>query len=166
MRYRYTVSLTPPPPADAEQQLGYVYSEFELNLPPPWQPLAHEQDNAVAFRSPDDDAALLVSVDFIASGADDLQALAEQVIRDRLQALPTDGLGPWQTLQQQIRPHRSGAALEMSFAAELPRERTAFYLGYATPRKLLHFMMAGGPDRTAAIALFNATVPHFKPRLP
>jgi len=166
MLYRYTVSLTPPPPADAGEQLDHVYSEFELALPPPWQPLPHDQDNAVAFRAPDDDAALVVSVDFIASGADDLHALASQVIRERLAALPTSGLGEWQPLQQQIRPHRSGAGLEMSFAAELPRERTALYLGYATPRKLLHFMMAAGPDRAAAIALFNATVLHFKPRLP
>lgn len=164
MVYRYTVSLTPP--AAPPQTRDSVYSEFVLDLPPAWQPQAPEEDNTVAFHAPAADAALVVSVDFIASGADDLQALGEQVLAQRLAALAQATPGAWQTLQQQLRPHRSAAGLELSFAAELPGQQVALYLGYATPRKLLHFLMICGPDRAAALALFNATVPHFKPRLP
>lgn len=160
MVYRYTVSLTPATTRDS------VYSEFVLDLPPAWQAQPPEEDNTVAFHQPAADAALVVSVDFIASGADDLEALGEQVIAQRLAALAHATPGDWQTLQQQQRPHRSGAGIELSFAAELPGRQVALYLGYATPRKLLHFLMICGPDRPAALALFNATVPHFKPRLP
>jgi len=166
MVYRYTVSLTPPLPAEPAEQRGHVYSEFVLDLPSDWRPKAADEDNTLAFHLPAEDAALRVSVDFIASGADDLQALAEAVLRERLDTLMAARPGPWQTLQQQSRLHRSGAAMELSLAAELPGRRVELYLGYATPRKLLHFMMACGPDRAAALALFNATVPHFKPRLP
>lgn len=165
MLYRYSVSLTPPP-AETVVKQAHVYSEFVLDLPPAWQAQAHADDNTVAFHEPAADAALIVSVDFIESGATDLQALATEVIARRLAALPAATPGPWQTLQQQVRPHRSGAGLELSFAAELPGEQVALYLGYATPRKLLHCLMLCGPDRAAAVALFNATVPHFKPRLP
>ena len=100
------------------------------------------------------------------AGATDLAALGTEVLSRRLAALASATPGAWQTLQQQVRPHRSEAGLELSFAAELPGEQVALYLGYATPRKLLHFLMLCGLDRAAAIALFNATVPHFKPRLP
>lgn len=165
MIYRYSVALTPPP-AEPVATRDHVYSEFVLDLPPAWQPQAHDGDNTVAFHEPTADAALIVSVDFIDSGATDLQALATEVITRRLAALATATPGDWQTLQQQVRPHRSEAGLEMSFAAELPGEQVALYLGYATPRKLLHCLMLCGPDRAAAVALFNATVPHFKPRLP
>ena len=165
MVYRYTVALTPPPAEPVARQ-EHVYSEFVLDLPPAWQTQPHEQDNAVAFHEASSGASLVVSVDFIGSGAGDLQALAAEVTARRLAALAVATPGAWQTLQQQVRPHRSEAGLEISFAAALPGEQVALYLGYATPRKLLHFLMLCGPGRPAAVALFNATVPHFKPRLP
>jgi hypothetical protein len=165
MVYRYSVAL-PPPPAEPVVRQGHVYSEFVLDLPPAWQPQAHEGDNTLTFHEPAADAVLIVSVDFIDSGATDLAALGNEVLSRRLAALASATPGAWQTLQQQVRPHGSEAGLELSFAAELPGEQVALYLGYATPRKLLHFLMLCGPDRAAAIALFNATVPHFKPRLP
>ena len=164
MLYRYSVSLTPPAPA--VETRSHVYSEFTLDLPPAWQAQATDEDNTVAFHAPTHDAALVVAVDFIESGADDLQALADEVITQRLAALNDATPGPWHTLQQQVRPHRSEAGLELSLAAELPGQQVALYLGYATPRKLLHFLMLCSGDRAAALALFNATVPQFKPRLP
>lgn len=164
MLYRYSVSLTPPAPA-AETR-SHVYSEFTLDLPAAWQAQATDEDNTIAFHAPAHDAALVVAVDFIESGADDLQALADDVITQRLAALNDATPGAWHTLQRQVRPHRSEAGLELSFAAELPGQQVALYLGYATPRKLLHFLMLCSADCAAALALFNATVPQFKPRLP
>ena len=165
MVYRYSVSLTPPP-SDPVTRRDDVYSEFVLDLPPAWQPQPAGEDNAVAFFEAAAGASLVASVDFIEGGVGDLQALGEEVIARRLAALAVATPGAWHTLQQQLRPHRSGAGLELSFAAELPGEQVALYLRYATPRKLLHFLMLCGPDRPAAVALFNATVPHFRPRLP
>lgn len=164
MRYRYSVSLNPPREPVATQ--GHVYSEFTLDLPPRWQAQPVSEDNTLAFHDGDADAALVVAVDFIDTPAEQLQALAEHALARRIAAMGAAGTAPVQVLQQQIRPHTSGAALELSFIAESPGEHLQLYLGYVTPRKLMHFGLLCPPDRADAVALFNATVPHFKPRLP
>lgn len=166
MLYRYSVSLTPPAPAEPALRLGHVYSEFTLDLPPTWQPVATDEDNTLSFHAEAEDAAIVVSVDFIDTPADQLQPLAEHALARRIAALSVASSGPATVLQQQIRPHASGAALELSFAAEVPGEAVHLYLGYVSPRKVMHFAMVCPPERAAAVALFNATVGHFKPRLP
>ncbi len=161
---KYSFSLTPlREPATTQ---GHVYSEFTLDLPAQWQAQPVHEDNTLGFHAAAHDAALIVSVDFITTPADQCQALAEHALARRIAAMAAAGKAPVQVLQQQIKPHASGAALELSFIAEAPGEHLQLYLGYVTERKVMHFGMFCPPDRAAAVALFNATVPHFKPRLP
>ncbi|WP_156391640.1 MULTISPECIES: hypothetical protein [unclassified Roseateles] len=146
--------------------LAHVYSEFTLDLPPQWQPQPNTEDNTLSFHDSTADAALIVSVDFIQTPPDQLQTMAEHVIARRIAAMSTAGTAPVQVLQQQIRPHTNGKALELSFIAEAANEHLQLCLGYVSARKIMHFAMFCAPDRAAAVALFNATVSHFKPRLP
>ena len=113
----------------------------------------------------DDGAALIVSVDLVGTPVDEAQSVAEHCVAKRIDAHRLASATPLEVIQQRIQPHASGAALEMSYAAATG-EHIHLYLGYVTRRKVLSFSMACPPDRRAAMTLFNATVPHFKPRLP
>ena len=54
----------------------------------------------------------------------------------------------------------------LALAAEVEGGAVDLYLGYVTSRKILNFSMICPPGSHEAAALFNATVPGFRPRLP
>lgn len=160
--YRYTFQLTEPP-APARQR--HDYSEFLLELEPRWRQIATDEDNALNFESDVDGAAIILSTDFFDIPDDQAQGIAEQCLASRLAAIQAASAKPVQVIAQSIQAHVSGA-LEMSFASEVEGEHVHLYLGYVSSRKLLNFSMICQPGRQAAAALFNATVPGFRPRLP
>jgi hypothetical protein len=166
---KYSFSLTPPPaPTPAPAQHQYAYSEFVLDLPTRWRQVPTQEDNTLNFECAEDGAALVISAEFYDIPADKAQALAEQCLSTRTKALHAAGSGPVHVLQQGTQPHTSGTGLELSLAAEVGGDaaHVHLYLGYVTSRKVLHFSMVCRPGRQAAVALFNATVPGFRPRLP
>ncbi|MFG6486485.1 hypothetical protein ACG04R_07385 [Roseateles sp. BYS78W] len=160
--FSYTFPLTSPP---APGRHGYDAAEFQLDLSPAWRQVLVDEGNALHFESLDDGAALIVSVDLVGTPVDEAQSVAEHCVAKRIDAHRLASATPLEVIQQRIQPHASGAALEMSYAAATG-EHIHLYLGYVTRRKVLSFSMACPPDRRAAMTLFNATVPHFKPRLP
>jgi hypothetical protein len=164
---KYSFSLTPPapplPPAP-EARHEYPYSEFLLELPARWRQQPTQEDDTLNFISDRDGAALIISADFYDIPDDKAQALAEQVIASRIEALQRASSQPVQLLHRAIKPHSGGVGLELSFAAE--SDHVHLYLGYVTSRKILNFSMVCQPGKQAAVALFNATVPGFRPRLP
>ena len=166
---RYAFSLKPPATPSVPQfqpRDAYRHAEFLLDLPPPWRLLPGSPDNTQTFRSDPDNAEILVATDLHHLPDDQAQALAEHIVRSRLEGLQAASPGPVQVLQQAIRAHASGVALEMSYIAEAEGAPVHLYLGYVTARKVLSFAMVCPPGRREAAALFNATVPHFRPRLP
>lgn len=151
-------------------QIGraYAYAEFHLDLPANWRQVPTQEDNALNFQSEADSAAITVSADLHDIPADKAQRLAEQCIADRMAALEAGNAGRVTVLQRDVKPHASGAGFEMSCAAEVAGEgeQVHLFLGYVTSRKILSFSMTCQPGRQEAVALFNAAVLHFRPRLP
>ena len=165
---KYSFPLTPPTPP-APQPLvkrSYDHSEFLLELLPQWRQIPTDEDSALNFQSDDDGAVIIISTDFFDIPDDQAQGIAEQCISSRIAAMQSASAKPVQVLQQAIKPHAGGVGLEMSFASEVEGEHVQLYLGYVTSRKILNFSMVCQPGRQAAVALFNATVPGFRPRLP
>jgi len=162
--YSYSFSLTAPPAA-APARHHYAYSEFLLDLEPRWRQVPTDEDNALNFQSDADGAAIIISADFFDIPDDKAQGIAEQCLASRLAAIRAASARPVQVLSQSIKPH-AGGGLEMSFASEVEGEHVHLYLGYVTSRKILNFSMVCQPGRQAAVDLFNATVPGFRPRLP
>ena len=165
---KYSFPLTPPAPTPAAAQHQYAYSEFVLDLSTRWRQTPTEDDNTLNFECDEEGAVLVIAADFYDIPDDKAQALAEQCLGTRLKALHAAGSGPVHVLQQRIQPHTSGTGLELSLAAEVGGDaaHVHLYLGYVTSRQVLHFSMVCRPGRQAAVALFNATVPGFRPRLP
>lgn len=162
---KYSFSLTPPaPPAPARHT--YAYSEFQLELAHAWRQMPTAEDNALNFVSDADGAAIVISADFYDIPGDKALGVAEVAVESRLQAVRQSGDGPVNVLHRAIKPHSSGAGLEMSFAAETEGGHVHLFLGYVTARKVLNFTMICPPGHEKAVALFNATVPGFRPRLP
>ena len=166
---KYSFSLTPPvaaTPAQPEVMQAYTDSEFLLDLLPRWRQHPTAEADTLTFQSGADGAALIISADFFDIPDDQAQAIAEECLARRIAALEAASPGAVRVLQQNIKPHASGAGLELSFAAEVEGEHVQLYLGYVTARKILNFAMVCQPGRPQALALFNATVPGFRPRLP
>lgn len=160
--FSYSFSLTPP--ALARQE--YDSSEFQLDLAATWRQIPTQEENALNFQSDAHGAAVVISADFYDIPDDQALALAEQCISSRIDAHRLSGQAPLTVLQQGVKPHSSGAGLEMSYAAEAEGGHVYLYLGYVTSRKILNFSMICPAGRHEAVALFNATVPGFRPRLP
>ncbi|RZL35408.1 MAG: hypothetical protein EOP35_14200 [Rubrivivax sp.] len=161
--YNYTFSLTAPPPPPRQ---SLVYSEFLLDLDAKWRQLPTDDDNTLNFQSDEDGAAIIISVDFFDIPDDQAQALAEQCIDSRIAAIQAASPVPVQVLLREVKPRNGGGGLEMSFVTHAEGQHVHLCLGYVTSRKILNFSMVCQPGRHEAAALFNATVPGFKPRLP
>lgn len=162
--FKYSFPLAPPP-AQPPAKRSHDYAEFQLDLEARWQQVPTDEGGALHFQSDADGAAIIISVDFFDIPDDKAQGIAEQCLGSRLAAIQAASAKPVQVLSQAIKPHISGG-LEMSFASEVDGEHVHLYLGYVTSRKILNFSMVCQPGRHEAVALFNATVPGFRPRLP
>lgn len=163
---KYSFSLTPPAPPPAPAKHTYAYSEFTLELAHLWRLMPTAEENTLNFVSDADGAAIIVSVDFYDIPAEKAQATAEFAVERRLDAVRQLAEGPVTVLHRAIVPHSSGGGLEMSLAVEPEGGHLHLFLGYVTSRKVLNFTMICPPGKEKAVALFNATVPGFRPRLP
>jgi hypothetical protein len=164
--YNYSFSLTAPPAPQPQERQSRAYSEFLLDLAPKWREVQPDDDNTVTFQSDEDGAVLIIAVDFFDIPDDQARALAEQCVDSRIEALRAASQAPLQVLLRDVKPRTGGGGLEMSFAAHAEGEPVHLYLGYVTARKILSFSLVCQPGRHEAAALFNATVPGFRPRLP
>jgi len=165
--FSYSFSVTSPPaPKQVEHLHEYSYSEFQLALTTDWRLVPTAADGSISFHSERAGAAITVSADFYDVPESETLALGEKNIASRFSALDTQNPGKVVVLRQDIKPHSSGAGLELTFAAELPGEYVYLFLGYVTSRKVLNFTMVCKPDRHAAATLFNKTVGGFRPKLP
>ncbi|MFG6430903.1 hypothetical protein [Roseateles sp. LYH14W] len=162
----YSFSLTAPPAPRPQERQSRAYSEFLLDLAPKWREVPTDEDNSLTFQSDDDGAVIVIAVDFFDIPDDQAQALAEQCVDSRIDAIRAASQAPLQVLLRDVKPRTGGGGLEMSFVADAEGEPVHLYLGYVTARKILSFSMVCQPGRQEAAALFNATVPGFRPRLP
>ncbi|WP_457389567.1 hypothetical protein [Roseateles sp. P5_E1] len=162
----YSFSLTQPSAPTAAAKHSYDDSEFLLDLAHKWRQIPTDEDDGLNFQSDADGAAIIISADFFDIPDAKAQLFAEKCLSSRIEAIQSASQGPVQVLQRAIKPHAGGVGLEMSFAAHAEGEPVHLYLGYVTSRKILNFSMVCQPGKHEAVALFNATVPGFRPRLP
>lgn len=163
---KYSFSLTPPATPRAPVKHTYSFTEFLLELSEAWRQHPTDEENALHFVSAADQAAIVISADFYDIPEDKALGTAEVAVDSRLDAVRQSGEGALTVLHRAIKPHSSGGGLEMSFAAETEGGHVHLFLGYVTTRKVLNFTMICPPGKEKAVALFNATVPGFRPRLP
>lgn len=162
----YSFSLTPPaPPAPAEQLHEYSYSEFLIDLPAHWKQIPSAVDNTITFRSDAHGAAIIISADFYEIPEAKAQAVAEQCLGSRLEALEQATPGRVGVLRRSIKPHSGGVGLELALVAETP-EQVHIYLGHVTSRKILNFALTGRPGTQAAAELFNKAITNYRPKFP
>jgi hypothetical protein len=166
-KFSYSFSLTPisdaKPMAPARQE--FAYSEFLLSLTEDWRQIPTTEDR-ITFVSEARGAGIVVSADFFDIPEDKAMRFAEKCLEFRLEALERVAPGKVEVIQRSIKPHSGGVGLEVALGAELNGGPLHFYLGYVTSRKVLNFSLDCPPGRMAAAALYNSTVPHFRPRLP
>ena len=165
--FSYSFSVTSPPAPKAVEHLHeYSYNEFQLALTLDWKLVPTATDGSISFHSERAGAGITVSADFCDVPESKAHALGEKNIASRFDALAALNPGKVVVLRQEIKPHSSGAGLELTFAAELPGEYVYLFLGHVTGRKVLNFTMVCKPDRQVAATLFNKTIGGFRPKLP
>ncbi len=161
---------SPAPSVPAKPKLhAYDYGEFLLALSSDWTQIPTAERNTLNFNAPALSANIVVSLDFYDIPETKAQAVAEQNLAARLEAIEHVAPGRVQLLHRNIKPHSGGRGLELSLAAEIPGQHVYVYLGYVTSRKILNFTFVcrpGKSGRRAAAALFNEIVPNFRPQLP
>ena len=159
----YSFSLTPPAPP--EQLHQYAYTEFLIDLPAHWKQVPSSTHNTITFESDTHAAAIIISVDSYEIPAAKAQAVAQQCLASRLEALEQANPGRVNVLRQSVSPHSGGVGLELAFVAQTP-ERAYIYLGHVTSRKVLNFSLIGKLDMQAAAALFDKTIANYRPKFP
>ncbi len=163
--FSYSFSLTPPAPPKPRLH-EYAYSEFAVFLSDQWRQTPSSEDNTLLFHSSELGASITVSVDFYDIPQDKAALIADKTLSTRLDSLETLAPGKITVRQRAVKPHSSGAALELSFIAEVADDCIYLYLGYVTARKVLNFTLVCAPGGQAAAALYNEVVGNFRPRLP
>ncbi len=165
MQYSFSLSSPAQPPAvapapaaehagHADELVRYDYNEFQLALPADWRQDLRSEDNAFAWWSEAEHAAVNISVDFYEVPQGKWQTFAEHILGARHEALESGAAGQVDVFLRSIRPYSGGGALEISYAASVPHQ-TYLYLGYVGSRKVFNFSLTCEGDRRAAVDLFD-----------
>ncbi|WP_170133590.1 hypothetical protein [Undibacterium pigrum] len=165
MAVNYSFSFTSPA-KPVQKLIEYSYNEFLIDLPVHWKPVPSTESNTITFQSGIEDASIIISADFYDIPPSKAQAVAERCVESRLSVHEQQFPARVEVIQRSIHAHSGGVGLELSYAAAVPGDHMFVYLGYVTPRKILNFTLVCGPDRSKASTLFNATIQHFRPKLP
>ena len=155
MKVSYSFSLSPPaPPKPAEQLYPYEYNEFLLSLPEDWKQFPTPEERTFNWYSEKIQAGITVSADFFEVPEAKWSAFAQVNLDSRNQAFEKLTQGPATVVNRSVRPYSGGGGLELSYVAHDSRT-TYLYLGYVTSRKIFNFTLTCGPDRIAAVDLYN-----------
>jgi hypothetical protein len=153
----YSFKLSPPAPAPVKQPeklIEYSYNEFFLELPEHWRQIPTAEERTLNWHSAIENASVTISVDFYEVPEEKALKFAEVCVNGRNEAMESLAPGKVSVLQRSIKPYSGGGALEMAYAAQIP-DHTYLYLGYVTARKVINFGLTCGPDRFAALELYN-----------
>jgi hypothetical protein len=141
-------------------------SAWEIDLPPRWKTAASGRDNTVNFRSAEDDAALMIDVDFYDIPHDKARATAERLINARLAALEQQDPGQVDMFDSGVQPHGRGLGLEMYYAAHVAKRDVVMYFVYIVPQRVFNLTLVSRRDRGEAMRLLRAIHSHFRPKPP
>jgi hypothetical protein len=143
------------------------FNEFRLALADDWKQWNGPDTNTLSLYSEQRNAGITLSAQFYEIPVDRLQDVAEKVLESR-QAAHAEQFVSIEYLQQSIRPHSTGAGLEIFYAAQAAEDNKTFcFLGYVTSRKILNlFVETSECDLDNAAALFSSVVAGYEPKLP
>ena len=147
----------------------FASEEFRLTLPDDWQQWESPElePDTLAFYSGAGDIGITMSMEFYLVPDEKMLELAQAVLDNRAAAHADQFGDRIEYLQDSVHPHSSGAGFEMFYRAQVLPEKSVFYLGYVTSRKILNFFIETSEcDREKADAVFAAVLGAFEPRLP
>lgn len=154
INYSFKLGSQTSAPKPVEKLVEYSYNEFFLDLPGHWKQIPTSEGNTFNWYSDVEKASITVSADFYEVPEEKAYACAEVCLKGRHDAMESLAPGEVTVLNKSIKPYSGGGGLEICYAAQIPKS-TYLYLGYVTPRKIFHFGLTCGPDKTAAANLFN-----------
>jgi hypothetical protein len=147
----------------------FVSDEFRLTLPDDWQQWESQdlEPDTTAFYSNECGASVTLSTQFYQVSEDKMMGLAQAVLDARAAAHAEQFDDRIEYLQDSVHLHSSGTGLEMFYRAQVIPEKSFFYLGYVTTRKVLNlFVQTFECDPEKADVVFGTVLGAFEPRLP
>lgn len=155
MKFSYSFNMSPPAaPPPPEKLYDYDYNEFLLSLPEDWKQLPTSEERTFNWYSNEQQAGITISADFLEVPETKWEIAAQVNLDARNQAFEQVADGPVTVVQRSVQPYSGGGGVELSYVAHDSRT-TYLYLGYVTSRKVFNFTLTCGPDKTAAIHLYN-----------
>ena len=153
---------TPVPPQPGLNT--HTTGAWQVDLPRNWKVVPSGRDNAVTFHSAEDDAALMIDVDFYDIPPDKARSTAERLINARLAALEQQDPGQVDMFDSGVQPHRQGQGIEMYYAAHVAKRDVVMYFVYILPQRVINMTLASKKGRNEAMALLRAVHSHFHPK--
>ena len=158
--------FSPDTPVPPQSDLNtHTTGAGQIDLPRNWKVVPSGRDNMVTFHSAEDDAALMVDVDFYDIPPDKARSTAERLINARLATLEQQDPGQVDMFDSGVQPHRQGHGLEMYYAAHVAKRDVVMYFVYILPQRVMNLTLVSKKGRDEAMALLRAVHSHFRPKL-
>lgn len=158
--------FSPDTPVPPQSDLNtHTTGAWQIDLPRNWKVVPSGRDNMVTFHSAEDDAALMVDVDFYDIPPDKARSTAERLINARLATLEQQDPGQVDMFDSGVQPHRQGHGLEMYYAAHVAKRDVVMYFVYILPQRVMNLTLVSKKGRNEAMALLRAVHSHFRPKL-
>ena len=158
--------FSPDTPVPPQSDLNtHTTGAWQIDLPRNWKVVPSGRDNMVTFHSAEDDAALMVDVDFYDIPPDKARSTAERLINARLATLEQQDPGQVDMFDSGVQPHRQGQGLEMYYAAHVAKRDVVMYFVYILPQRVMNLTLVSKKGRNEAMALLRAVHSHFRPKL-
>ena len=158
--------FSPDTPGQSQPGLNtHTTGAWQIDLPRQWKVTPSGRDNTVTFHSAEDDAALMIDVDFYDIPADKARSTAERLINARLATPEQQDPGQVDMFDSGVQPHRQGRGLEMHDAAHVAKRDVVMYFVYILPQRVINLTLVSKKDRNEAMGLLRAVHSHFRPTL-
>ena len=157
--------FSPDTPVPPQSELNtHTTGAWQIDLPRNWKVVPSGRDNTVTFHSAENDAALMVDVDFYDIPPDKARSTAERLINARLATLEQQDPGQVDMFDSGVQPHRQTRGLEMYYAAHVARRDVVMYFVYILPQRVINLTLVSKKGRNEAMALLRAVHSHFHPK--
>ena len=158
----FSPDMPVPPQSDLNT---HATGAWQVDLPRNWKVVPSGRDNTVTFHSAEDDAALMIAVDFHDIPPGKARSTAERLINARLATLEQQDPGQVDMFDSGVQPHRQGRGLEMHDAAHVAKRDVVMYFVCMLPRRVKNLTLVIKKGRNQAMALLRAVHSHFRPGL-
>lgn len=157
--------FSPDPPVPPQSDLiTHANDAWQIDLPRRWRVVPSDRDNTVTFQSAEDDAGLMINVDFYDIPPDKARSTAERLINARLATLEQQAPGQVDMFDSGVQAHRQSLGIEMYYAAHVARRDVVMYFVYILPQRVINMTLVSKKGRDEAMGLLRAVHSHFQPK--